>query len=171
MDENNPETLSQLHSYLKREQYGTWPILSGRFWNSPAYSDCSEDHLGPDKSSFMRVYTLTTLGSAQEVSTSDTTVIKELIKPLNLHVRFFKGKSNKKYRYSLIEKELSFVNEWDLNEFRNQCDTINKEFVSLQLPNILSFESTIKKGYIDNLKGKRGDKLFLPEYTLSLIHI
>ena len=165
LDENNPETLSQLHSYLKREQYGTWPILSGRFWNSPAYSDCSEDHLGPDKSSFMKVYTLTTLGSAQEVSTSDTTVIKELIKPLNLHVRFFKGKSNKKYRYSLIEKELSFVNEWDLNEFRNQCDTINKEFVSLQLPNILSFESTIKKGYIDNLKGKRGDKLFLPEYT------
>ena len=165
LDENNPETLSQLHSYLKREQYGTWPILSGRFWNSPAYSDCSEDHLGPDKSSFMKVYTLTTLGSAQEVSTSDTTVIKELIKPLNLHVRFFKGKSNKKYRYSLIEKELSFVNEWDLNEFRNQCDTINKEFVSLQLPNILSFESTIKKGYIDNLKGKRGDKLFLAEYT------
>ena len=165
LDENNPETLSQLHSYLKREQYGTWPILSGRFWNSPAYSDCSEDHLGPDKSSFMKVYTLTTLGSAQEVSNSDTTVIKELIKPLNLHVRFFKGKSNKKYRYSLIEKELSFVNEWDLNEFRTQCDTINKEFVSLQLPNILSFESTIKKGYIDNLKGKKGDKLFLPEYT------
>ena len=57
------------------------------------------------------------------------------------------------------------MNEWDLNEFRNQCDTINKEFISLQLPNILSFESTIKKGYIDNLKGKRGDKLFLAEYT------
>ena len=165
LDENNPETLSQLHSYLQREQYGTWPILSGGYWNSPAFSDCSEDHLGPDKSSFMKVYTLTTLSSAQEVSTSDTTVIKELIKPLNLHVRFFKRKSNKKFRYSLIEKELSFVNEWDLNEFRNQCDTINKEFVSLQLPNILSFESTIKKGYIDNLKGKRGEKLVLPEYT------
>jgi MFS family permease len=165
LDENNPETLSQLHSYLKREQYGTWPILSGRFWNSPAFSDCSEDHLGPDKSSFMKVYTLTTLGSAQEVSKSDTAVIKELIKPLNLHIRFFKGKSNKQYRYSLIEKELSFVNEWDLNEFRNQCDSINKEFNSFQLPNILSFESTVKKGYIDNLKGKKGDKLFLAEYT------
>ncbi|MEK9619983.1 MAG: DUF2723 domain-containing protein, partial [Flavobacteriales bacterium] len=165
LDENNPETLSQLHSYLKREQYGSWPILSGRYWNSPAYSDCSADHLGPDKSSFMKVYTLTTLSSAQEVSSSDTTVIKDLVKPLNLHVRFFKGKSNNQFRYSLIEKELSFVNEWDLNEFRNQCDTINKEFNSFQLPNILSFESTIKKGYIDNLKGKRGDKLFLPEYT------
>ena len=50
LDENNPETLSQLHSYLKREQYGSWPILSGQYWNSPAYSDCKEEHLGPDKS-------------------------------------------------------------------------------------------------------------------------
>ena len=90
LDENNPETLSQLHSYLKREQYGSWPILSGRYWNSPAYSDCSADHLGPDKSSFMKVYTLTTLSSAQEVSSSDTTVINDLLKPLNLHVRFLK---------------------------------------------------------------------------------
>ena len=79
LDENNPETLSQLHSYLKREQYGTWPILSGRFWNSPAYSDCSEDHLGPDKSSFMKVYSLTTTASTQEVSIADTAVILSLI--------------------------------------------------------------------------------------------
>ena len=28
LDENNPETLSQLHFLLKREQYGSWPILS-----------------------------------------------------------------------------------------------------------------------------------------------
>ena len=27
LDENNPETLSQLYSYLKRDQYGSWPIL------------------------------------------------------------------------------------------------------------------------------------------------
>ena len=90
LDENNPETLSQLHSYLKREQYGSWPILSGQYWNSPAFSDCSEDHLGPDKSSFMKVFSLTTKGTAQEVEISDTSAIKELIKPLNLHVRFFK---------------------------------------------------------------------------------
>ena len=165
LDENNPETLSQLHSYLKREQYGSWPILSGQYWNSPAYSDCSEDHLGPDKSSFVKVYSLTSKGSAQEVSISDTAIIKKLISPLNLHVRFFKRESSEKYRYSIVEKELSFTSEWDLKEFRNQCDTINKEFNSFQLPNILSFENSIKKGYIDNLKGKRGDKQFLPEYT------
>ena len=66
LDENNPETLSQLHSYLKREQYGSWPILSGQYWNSPAFSDCSEDHLGPDKSSFMKVFSLTTKGTLQK---------------------------------------------------------------------------------------------------------
>jgi hypothetical protein len=34
LDENDPENLVTLHAYLKREQYGTWPILSGPYWNS-----------------------------------------------------------------------------------------------------------------------------------------
>jgi len=34
LDENDPENLVTLHSYLKREQYGSWPILSGPYWNS-----------------------------------------------------------------------------------------------------------------------------------------
>ena len=168
LDENNPETLSQLHSYLKREQYGSWPILSGQYWNSPAFSDCSEDHLGPDKSSFMKVFSLSTKGTAQEVQSSDTSVIKELIKPLNLHVRFFKGKNPNMYRFSLIEKELSFMNEWSLSQFKDQCDSINSQLNNAQLPNILVFDSEIKKEYIDNLKGKRGDKMYLPEFTTLL---
>jgi len=168
LDENNPETLSQLHSYLKREQYGSWPILSGQYWNSPAFSDCSEDHLGPDKSSFMKVFSLSTKGTAQEVQNSDTSAIKELIKPLNLHVRFFKGKNPNMYRFSLIEKELSFMNEWSLSQFKDQCDSINSQLNNAQLPNILVFDSEIKKEYIDNLKGKRGDKMYLPEFTTLL---
>ena len=153
LDENNPETLSQLQSYLGREQYGGWPILSGQYWNSPAFSDCSEDHLGPDKSSFMKVFSLSTKGTAQEVQSSDTSAIKELIKPLNLHVRFFKGKNPNMYRFSLIEKELSFINEWSLSQFKDQCDSINSQLNNAQLPNILVFDSEIKKEYIDNLKG------------------
>ena len=165
LDENNPETLSQLHSYLKREQYGSWPILSGQYWNSPAFSDCKEDHLGPDKSSFMKVFSLSTKGSAIEVSGSDTITIKELLQPLNLHIRFFKGKEKSKFRFSLIEKEFSFTNEWSLNQFKNQCDSINSQLAQSELPKILTFESEIKKEYIDNLKGKRGDKKYMPEYT------
>lgn len=34
LDENDPENLVTLHSYLKREQYGSWPILYGPYWNS-----------------------------------------------------------------------------------------------------------------------------------------
>ena len=34
LDENNPENLVTLHSYLKREQYGSWPILYGEYYNS-----------------------------------------------------------------------------------------------------------------------------------------
>jgi tetratricopeptide (TPR) repeat protein len=34
LDENDPENLVTLHSYLKREQYGSAPILFGPHWNS-----------------------------------------------------------------------------------------------------------------------------------------
>lgn len=34
MDQNNPENLVNLHSYLQRDQYGKAPLLSGPFWNS-----------------------------------------------------------------------------------------------------------------------------------------
>lgn len=34
LDENDPENLVTLHAYLKREQYGSWPIVNGPYWNS-----------------------------------------------------------------------------------------------------------------------------------------
>lgn len=34
MDQNNPENLVNLHSYLTREQYGSTPLLTGQYWNS-----------------------------------------------------------------------------------------------------------------------------------------
>ncbi len=35
VDENNPETLPKLNSYLLREQYGDWPLLYGPYWMTP----------------------------------------------------------------------------------------------------------------------------------------
>jgi len=165
LDENNPETLSQLEAYLGREQYGTWPKLSGHYWNTPAFSDCDEDHLGPDKSSFMKVFSISALSTAKEVEAKDTSLIKEYLKPLNLHVRFFKSKTKNKLRYSLVEKELSFMNEWSLNQFKSHCDSVNNLLENENLPKVLSFDSRIKKEYLDNLKGKKGDKLYMPQYT------
>ncbi len=37
IDENNPENAISLLSYLKREQYGDWPILYGQYFNAPLY--------------------------------------------------------------------------------------------------------------------------------------
>jgi hypothetical protein len=34
LDENDPENLVTLHAYLKREQYGSAPLLNGPAWNS-----------------------------------------------------------------------------------------------------------------------------------------
>jgi hypothetical protein len=39
LDENDPENLVTLHSYLKREQYGSAPILVGPHWNSKVNED------------------------------------------------------------------------------------------------------------------------------------
>src|SRR5690606_12480400 len=35
MDENNPENVFSLLSYLNREQYGSAPFLTGQFYNTP----------------------------------------------------------------------------------------------------------------------------------------
>ena len=165
LDENNPESLSQLQAYLGREQYGTWPKLSGQYWNTPAFSDCDEDHLGPDKSSFMKVFSISALSSAQEVTAEDTLTIKNYLKPINVHVRFFNSKNKGKFRYSLVEKELSFMNEWDLKQFKSYCDSVNILLENENLPKVLAFDNNIKKEYLDNLKGKKGDKLYMPQYT------
>jgi hypothetical protein len=34
LDENDPENLVTLHAYLKREQYGSSPLVFGQYWNS-----------------------------------------------------------------------------------------------------------------------------------------
>ena len=52
------------------------------------------------------------------------------------------------------------MNEWSLNQFKNQCDSI-KQSISIKIAKCFSFESTITKEYIDNLKGKKGDKKYL----------
>ena len=35
IDENNPENAMYLLSYLNREQYGDWPVLTGQYYNAP----------------------------------------------------------------------------------------------------------------------------------------
>jgi hypothetical protein len=39
MDENNPENVFTLLSYLNREQYGTRPLVYGQYYNAPLHPD------------------------------------------------------------------------------------------------------------------------------------
>jgi len=39
IDENNPENVFNLVSYLNREQYGDRPLLTGQFWDSPTSAE------------------------------------------------------------------------------------------------------------------------------------
>jgi len=41
LDENDPENLVSLESYLKREQYGDWPILYGQYFNADYLRDAN----------------------------------------------------------------------------------------------------------------------------------
>ena len=47
LDENDPENLVTLHAYLKREQYGSWPILNGPYFNSNPSDPSTYGDLSP----------------------------------------------------------------------------------------------------------------------------
>jgi hypothetical protein len=57
LDENDPENLVTLHAYLKREQYGSWPILSGPYWNSKMDED--QSHWGDRSKFYARRFVIT----------------------------------------------------------------------------------------------------------------
>lgn len=47
INENSPDDAISLLSYLNREQYGTWPILTGQYYNSPADPNNPSDDGNP----------------------------------------------------------------------------------------------------------------------------
>jgi tetratricopeptide (TPR) repeat protein len=60
IDENNPENLVSLNSYLLREQYGDWPLFYGPYWNSITENPSEYE----DRSDvFIKAYTVVLDGS------------------------------------------------------------------------------------------------------------
>ena len=47
LDENDPENLVTLHAYLKREQYGSAPLVYGPYWNSTEADQSEYDSRSP----------------------------------------------------------------------------------------------------------------------------
>lgn len=60
LDENDPENLVTLHAYLKREQYGSAPLLFGPAWNSTE----NEREMWEDRSPFFLRRFVVTKGEA-----------------------------------------------------------------------------------------------------------
>ena len=48
MDENNPENVFTLLSYLNREQYGTRPLAYGQYFNAPLHPDAKKRFAAAD---------------------------------------------------------------------------------------------------------------------------
>lgn len=63
LDENDPENLVTLHAYLKREQYGSAPILYGPYWNSE-FDESQDRRNWGDRSRFYTRRFVVTRGDA-----------------------------------------------------------------------------------------------------------
>ncbi|MBG15263.1 MAG: hypothetical protein CL853_02800 [Crocinitomicaceae bacterium] len=164
LDENNPETLSQLYSYLKRDQYGSWPILHGQYWNSPVESSCDDAFVKTKNSSYMKTFSISSNSSFLEIEAKDSLRVKRLLSPINLHATVSRNK-NKKARVTLRETELSFMNMWDLNQFREQLSDVNASLKENGFKPFVNFSEEVNEGYINIHEGKKGDRKFQKEYT------
>ncbi len=166
LDENNPETLASLVSYLNRDQYGAWPILKGQYWNSPTYPGCDEEHLKPPKSAYMQVYAITENAVNGEVTKQQAQEIKEQLYLMGISPSFKKIKGNsQKVRISVPEKEFSFMNRWEKDNFLVDVATLNQEFKDKGINFQLAFEDDVMTKYINTNEGKAGEKKYVAEYT------
>ncbi len=76
LDENDPENLATLYSYLKREQYGSWPILKGNYWNSLKEGEVmvngqpelqSQEAWGDLSATYLRRFVVQKIGEDQDI--------------------------------------------------------------------------------------------------------
>ncbi|MBM78064.1 MAG: hypothetical protein CL846_06240 [Crocinitomicaceae bacterium] len=154
LDENNPETMSQYYSYLKRDQYGDWPLLSGPYFNSLRYSqvapqsrpddfsECNEKYLEPKKDNYFKVLSIT-LKTNLIIPKNQIGKIQKAIKSLNLDF-----KKNEIEELYLDQKEVTFISDRDLNIFLEKVNSVNEEAKKLGITSSLSF-SEPKQKYIN----------------------
>lgn len=77
LDENNPENLVTLHSFLKREQYGSWPILYGEYFNSKTADQSEFKDRSPN---YDRRWVVSSPSGAEIISFKDKELAENYIK-------------------------------------------------------------------------------------------
>ncbi len=95
INENNPDDAISLLSYLNREQYGTWPIFSGQYYNSPRDpqnpgSDGSPIYIR-DNSKGKYVITDKRTDAIANYDKRFTTIFPRMYSSQNNHVRAYKS--------------------------------------------------------------------------------
>lgn len=166
LDENNPESLASLVSYLNRDQYGAWPILKGQYWNTPSYGGCESEKLDAPKSNFMKVYAIKGKPVNTKVTAQEALKIKNQLYFLGitLNMKSVKGQANT-IQLSIPEKEFSFMNEWEKDNFLSEVAKVNQTLNKEKLAFNLQFEEEVALKYINTYEGRVGDKKFVSEFT------
>lgn len=166
LDENNPESLASLVSYLNRDQYGAWPLLKGQYWNTPTYGSCDADKLKDPKSNFMKAYVIKNIPLNKQMTKQDAVKLKNELYLLGIRISFssVKGKANV-VNFSIPEKEYSFMNLWEKDQFLAEVAKANATIQKAGLGIQIQFNNDVETKYINTYEGKSGDKKFVSEYT------
>ncbi len=155
LDENNPETMGSLVAYLGREQYGSWPVLTGPSWNAPLVG--FEDA----KPSYMQVYALYNdakrikIGKGRKAALAANKFKRDAVK-MGVNLKSSKGS------IILQKGNVNFASEWDAKEFLRKLDDLKAKYGDqFALP----FNPEIKETYINVNEGKRGDRIYDPNFV------
>ena len=166
LDENNPETLSALVSYLNRDQYGTWPVLYGQYWNTPQKGSCEAKDLLPAKVSNMKVFTLEGMNSRFETASNNAVKINELISNLGLNATVVPSTKNPgKNVITIIGSEQSFMNMFELEDYQNRVAQANEELVANGIDLNIQFGSEVGEKYINTFAHRpKGEKTYEKQF-------
>ena len=166
LDENNPETLSALVSYLNRDQYGTWPVLYGQYWNTPQKGSCDAKDLLPAKVSNMKVFTLEGMNSRFETAANNAVKINELISNLGLNATVVPSSKNPgKNVITIIGSEQSFMNMFELEDYQNRVAQANEELAANGIDLNIQFGSEVGEKYINTFAHRpKGEKTYEKQF-------
>ncbi len=87
MDENNPETVFSLQSYLNREQYGNRPLFKGQYYNAPVTNSEDPYTYRQEDGRYVKSYSLNPI---YEYDSRFTTIFPRMYSPNPAHVEEYK---------------------------------------------------------------------------------
>ena len=158
LDENNPETLSSLLSYLNRDQYGSWPVVKGGYWNSPMIENDK-----PAKPSYMKVFEIDVAGATLDGSGQQ---IQQAIKILNradiLHNLRQQGNE---YRVIIPSTKKDFSTSFEERAYRGKVSRLNEELAALNPKYKISLSNEALPYYINLNKGKKAEAIPDPRFS------